>query len=141
MRSLHSLSLWLLLFTLSGAQPLTAQSVSQTQKPWQGNTSIDVDRSIFRIAEVAGSLAFLQDICAATDADKWPLVMQQLLDAEGTSPDRKGRIAGAYNNGYRNYAVTYQSCTASAREASQRYLAEIEQLSSAILKRQSQKNP
>ena len=41
-------------------------------------------------------------------------------------------LAGAYNRGYRGYALTYRTCTPSATEAATRYLAEGERLSHAI---------
>ncbi|HEX2266151.1 MAG TPA: TIGR02301 family protein, partial [Solirubrobacterales bacterium] len=51
------------------------------------------------------------------------------LDTEGTTPSRRERLAGAYNRGYRGYALTYRMCTPSATEASARYLKEGETLS------------
>ena len=44
--------------------------------------------------------------------------MQILLEAEGTTPGRRERLAGAYNKGYQAYALTYRVCTPSAQEAS-----------------------
>lgn len=115
----------------------TAAVSAQTQnaKPWQGGTIAALDRDIFRLSEIAGSLAFLRDLCRAADAEEWPKLMQQLLAAEGTTPERKSRIAGAYNNGYRNFALTYRICTPSAQEAANRYLTESNRLSDTILKR------
>lgn len=92
-----------------------------------------LDRDIFRLSEIAGSLALLRSLCAAPDAEEWPKTMQTLLAAEGTSPDRRARLAGAYNHGYRNYAMTYRVCTPSAKEAATRYLRESDKLSRSIL--------
>ena len=58
--------------------------------------------------------------------------MQVLLEAEGSTPGRKERLAGAYNRGYQAYALTYRVCTPSAQEASVRFLAEGEQLARSI---------
>ena len=44
----------------------------------------------------------------------------------------KERLAGAYNRGYRGFAITYRICTASAAEATERYLKEGETLSRGI---------
>ena len=58
--------------------------------------------------------------------------MQALIDTEGTTPARSERLAGAYNRGYRGCALTYRICTASAAEATARYLKEGETLSRGI---------
>ncbi len=87
------------------------------------------EKDLLRLSEVIGSLAFLRGLCAAADAREWPVRMQALLEAEGTTPGRKERIAGAYNRGYRGYALTYRTCTPAAREASNRFLKEGETLS------------
>ena len=68
------------------------------------------EKELLRLSEIVGSLAFL-------------------LESEGTTPGRRERLAGAYNRGYRGYALTYRTCTASATEATARYLKEGETLS------------
>jgi uncharacterized protein (TIGR02301 family) len=80
------------------------------------------------MAEIIGSLAFLRSLCVTGDAAEWPQRMQQLMEAEGTSPGRKERLAGAYNKGYRAFALTYRICTPSATEATNRYLREGDQI-------------
>ena len=87
------------------------------------------DKELLRLSEVVGSLAFLRSLCAGSDAAEWPKRMQALLEAEGTTPARRERLAGAYNRGYRGYALTYRTCTPSAAEATARYLKEGESLS------------
>ena len=83
---------------------------------------------LLRLAEIIGSLAFLRQLCTMPDAPEWPRRMQALLDAEGTTPGRRERIAGAYNRGFRAYGLTYRVCTPSATEATNRYLKEGEQI-------------
>jgi uncharacterized protein (TIGR02301 family) len=87
------------------------------------------EKALLRLSEILGSLAFLRTLCSAPDATEWQKRMQALLEAEGTTPGRRDRLAGAYNRGYRGYALTYRTCTASAAEATLRYLKEGEQLS------------
>jgi uncharacterized protein (TIGR02301 family) len=87
------------------------------------------EKEMLRLSEIVGALAFLRSLCAASDAGEWPARMQALLETEGTTPARRERLAGAYNRGYRGYALTYRACTASATEASARYLKEGESLS------------
>src|SRR4051812_27056026 len=69
------------------------------------------EKDLLRLSEVVGSLAFLRSLCAGPDATEWPKRMQALLDSEGATPARRERLAGAYNRGYRGYALTYRSCT------------------------------
>jgi uncharacterized protein (TIGR02301 family) len=87
------------------------------------------EKEVLRLSEIVGSLAFLRALCASSDAAEWPKRMQALLDSEGTTPARRERLAGAYNRGYRGYALTYRTCTPSATEATARYLKEGETLS------------
>ena len=90
------------------------------------------DRDLMRLSEVVGALAFLRGLCAAPDAAEWPARMRAILEAEGVTPNRRDRLAGAYNRGYRSYGLTYRICTPAADEATGRFLAEGERLSHAI---------
>ena len=84
------------------------------------------------MAEIIGSVAFLRSLCTGPDAPEWPQRMPQLLEAEGTTPGRKERLAGAYNKGFQAFAVTYRVCTASANEATNRYLKEGDQIARGL---------
>jgi uncharacterized protein (TIGR02301 family) len=90
------------------------------------------EKELLRLAEIMGGLAMLRPLCSAPDASEWSRRMQVLLEAEGSTPGRKERLAGAYNRGYQAYALTYRVCTPSAQEASVRFLAEGEQLARSI---------
>lgn len=90
------------------------------------------EKELLRLAEIMGSLALLRPLCSAPDSREWAQRMQVLLEAEGTTPGRRERLAGAYNKGYQAYALTYRVCTPSAQEASIRFLAEGEQLARNI---------
>ena len=93
------------------------------------------EKELLRLAELMGALAFLRPLCAAPDGTEWPRRMQALLEAEGTSPGRRERLAGAYNKGYQGFGVTYRICTPSAQEASARYLKEGDGLTRLIASR------
>lgn len=90
------------------------------------------EKELLRLAEIMGSLAMLRPLCSAPDGSEWSRRMQVLLEAEGTTPGRRERLAGAYNKGYQAYALTYRMCTPSAQEASVRFLSEGEQLARNI---------
>jgi uncharacterized protein (TIGR02301 family) len=87
------------------------------------------------MAEIIGSMAFLRSLCTAPDAAEWPQRMQALIEAEGTTAGRKERLAGAYNRGYRAFALTYRVCTPSATEATNRYLAEGDRIARSLSNR------
>ena len=110
------------------AQPAPPNAPPQQAAPQQEGPPPPYEPELLRLAEVIGSLAFLRQLCAMPDAPEWPRRMQALLEAEGTTPGRRERIAGAYNRGYRAYGLTYRTCTPSATEATNRYLKEGEQI-------------
>lgn len=90
------------------------------------------EKELLRMAEIIGSVAFLRSLCTAPDATEWPQRMQQLMEAEGTTPGRKEKLAGAYNKGFGAFAVTYRVCTPSANEATSRYLREGDQIARGL---------
>ena len=112
--------------------PAPAPAPQQPAQPQAEPPPPPYEKELLRLAEVMGSLAFLRSLCAAQDAPEWPRRMQALMEAEGTTPGRQERLAGAYNRGYRGFAVTYRICTDSAAEATARYLKEGETLSRGI---------
>jgi len=56
-----------------------------------------------------------------------------LIDAEGET--KAERLAGAYNRGYRAFALTYRVCTPAAERAIAGYLDEGERLSRSVARR------
>jgi uncharacterized protein (TIGR02301 family) len=83
---------------------------------------------LLRLAEILGALAYLQDLCKQSEAQPsgqiWRSQMTALMDAEGKTPQRKERLAGAYNRGFRDYEFTYQRCTPNAQAIIARFLSE-----------------
>ena len=84
-----------------------------------------------------GALAYLRDLCGDGDGAEYRAKMSSLLDAEGTAPERREKLAGAYNRGYRGYETTYGQCTQNARAAIARYVSEGGRLSRDISDRYS----
>lgn len=90
------------------------------------------DHDLMRLSEIVGALAFLRELCASPDAPEWKARMAAILDSEGTVPGHKERLAGAYNRGFRGYALTYRVCTPAAVEASARFIGEGQRLSQSL---------
>ncbi|MFN3672896.1 MAG: TIGR02301 family protein [Bosea sp. (in: a-proteobacteria)] len=87
---------------------------------------------LLKLAEIIGSLAFLRTLCGAADAQGWRDRMTALLEAEGRTPLRRERLTGAFNRGFRAYAVTHRVCTDGTQEASARLAAEGERLARTL---------
>ena len=88
-------------------------------------------RQMERLAEIMGSLYFLQPLCAAGSED-WREQMAELITLDEPDEDRRQRLAGAFNVGYTAYARFHRACTPAAREALTRLLVEAERIAREI---------
>lgn len=87
---------------------------------------------LLQLAEIMGSLAYLRTLCGGKEAQDWRARMTALIEAEGRTPERRDRLAAAFNRGFRAYSLTHRSCTDGSREASARLAGEGEALSRAL---------
>ena len=78
-----------------------------------------------RLAEVLGSLYFLNPLCKPGSAD-WRAELSDLVRLDQPDDDRQQRLYGAFNTGYAAYSRLYRNCTPSAQEALSRLLVEAE---------------
>lgn len=90
---------------------------------------------LLRLAELMGALAYLRDLCGAYDADAYRAKMASLLEAEANSEARKESLAGAYNEGFRGYELSYRVCTPAAQEIIARFLDETARISADLANR------
>ncbi|AZO80393.1 MULTISPECIES: TIGR02301 family protein [unclassified Bosea (in: a-proteobacteria)] len=90
---------------------------------------------LLKLAEIIGSLAYLRTLCEAREAQDWRERMAALLESEGRSPQRRERLASAYNRGYRAYSATHRTCSDGSQEASARLAVEGEKLAKALASR------
>ena len=81
------------------------------------------DERLNRLAEVLGSIHYLQNLCAKP-GNLWRDQMSRLLAEEKPEPARRARLIASFNRGYRAFGSVYTSCTAQARASSDRYVAE-----------------
>lgn len=90
-----------------------------------------------RLAEVMGSLYFLNPLCRPGATD-WREQMAQLIKLDQPDDDRQQRLFGAFNGGFTAYSRLYRTCTPSAQEALSRLLIEAENTARDIHARYSE---
>ena len=88
---------------------------------------------ILRLAEILGALAYLDDLCGAKS--DWRVRMQQFLEAESKTPERKERLAGSFNRSFHDYEQSYRTCTPNAEVIIGRFLSEGGRLARDVVNR------
>jgi uncharacterized protein (TIGR02301 family) len=99
------------------AQPATPPPAAEGPPP-------PYEPQLLRLSEILGALSYLRDLCGPEDGEDWRVKMTALLEAEAKSGQRRLKLTGAFNRGFRGYETTYRSCTPNARAAITRYLDE-----------------
>jgi uncharacterized protein (TIGR02301 family) len=79
---------------------------------------------LLRLSEILGALSFLRPLCGNSDGGTFLERMTILLDAEAQTENRRERLAGAYNKGFREYQQVYRRCTPAAQLIITRYADE-----------------
>jgi uncharacterized protein (TIGR02301 family) len=137
---------WAAIGLMALAPPAAAQTRPPSRPPAQAPTPpppppepppAPYEPQVLRLAELLGALAYLTELCRQPDAALWPERMSQLIEAEGTTPDRRERLAGAYNAGYRGYQQVYPVCTDNARLVIDRALDEGQRIARDLASRYS----
>ena len=116
------------LLMAAATMPAAAQEAVAVQeaKPY--------DERLMRLSEILGAVHYLRELCGANDGQLWRNRMRELMDAEGSSALRRAKLTRSFNNGYRSYSRTYNSCTTSAQTAITRFLTEGAELADAMTK-------
>src|SRR6185312_12643087 len=105
--------------------PTAAMSASDT-KPY--------DDRLLRLSEILGAVHYLRELCGSNEGQYWRDRMHDLMEAEGSTALRRAKLTRAFNQGYRSYSRTYNTCSPSAQTAITRFLTEGSQLSEGMLK-------
>lgn len=116
----------LMLLTALAAPPLAAQGASGDVRPY--------DTKLMRLAEILGAVHYLRELCGANEGQAWRNRMQELIEGEGSASLRRAQLTTRFNNGYRSYSRTYQTCTPSAQTAVTRFLAEGSEIANELAK-------
>ena len=78
---------------------------------------------LLRLAEILGAVHYLRQLCDADEGQTWRTMMQQLIDAENPSPERRAKLVDSFNRGYRGFEQSYRSCTETAVWVINNYMA------------------
>lgn len=105
---------------------VSAQGTSGETRPY--------DDKLLRLCEIMGAVHYLRELCGANDGQLWRDRMRELMDTEGSSALRRAKLTRSFNNGYRSYSRTYNTCSASAQTAISRFLAEGAEIASGLVK-------
>ena len=92
------------------------------------------DDRLIRLSEILGAIHYLRELCGANEGQYWRDRMRELMDAEGSTALRRAKLTRAFNQGYRSYSRTYNTCSPSAQTAITRFLSEGSDLSDGMLK-------
>jgi uncharacterized protein (TIGR02301 family) len=92
------------------------------------------DDKLMRLSEILGAVHYLRELCGSNEGQMWRDRMKELMDAEGSSALRRAKLTRSFNNGYRSYSRTYNSCTPSAQSAIKLFLAEGAEVADALIK-------
>jgi uncharacterized protein (TIGR02301 family) len=92
------------------------------------------DDRLLRLSEILGAIHYLRELCGANEGQYWRDRMRDLMDAEGSTALRRAKLTRAFNQGYRSYSRTYNTCSPSAQTAITRFLSEGSELSAGMLK-------
>jgi uncharacterized protein (TIGR02301 family) len=101
------------LLAVAAAQPAMA---APDNKPY--------DDRLLRLSEILGAVHYLRELCGAEEGQQWRERMSELVQAEGYSALRKAKLTRSFNKGYQSYSRTYNTCSPSAQNAINRFLAE-----------------
>ena len=125
-----------ILFALLVASPAFAQKAAPTPQPSATPSAQDslppYESQMLRLAQIMGALSLLRDLCGDGDGAQYRAKFAALLDAEATTPARKSAWAGAFNQSFEDYRLTYANCTPNAHAAIQSFLAEAETIATTI---------
>lgn len=112
-------------------------SIALSLAPCPGRAASDLkpyDEKLMRLSEILGAVHYLRELCGANEGQYWRERMRELTEAEGSTALRRAKLARAFNQGYRSYSRTYNTCSPSAQTAIMRFLTEGTELSEAMVK-------
>ncbi len=80
------------------------------------------NNQMLRLAEILGAIHYLRNLCGADEGMLWRNQMENIINNEEPSQQRKADLIGRFNRGFRSYREIYRECTPTAVEAVNLYL-------------------
>jgi uncharacterized protein (TIGR02301 family) len=109
------------------------------KKPGQINTDPDIktlppayNKQMLRLAEILGAVHYLRELCGADEGMLWRDQMENIVENEKPTAQRKAEIFSRFNRGFRTYREIYRKCTPSAVEAVNLYMRQGTRLAGEI---------
>lgn len=115
-------------------EPTGRPQAGAQSEPAKPTDTKPYDDKLNRLSEILGAVHYLRELCGQSDGQQWRDRMRELLESDGGSALRRAMLSRSFNNGYRSYGRTYQSCTPTAQTAIGRFLAEGAQIADALTK-------
>jgi len=98
-----------------------------------------LDEGLERMAEILGSLHYLDNLCYEARkeqaSNEWRHFMDRLILTGNLIPRQRSRLVHAFNRSYRSFSENHHQCTRSAIEATDLYRKEGKILAEEIVNR------
>lgn len=118
-----------LAFYLSAPKPALAQTAAPTLP------DAPFIKDLERLAEILGSIHYLEAVCSTDGLSPWRRHMQSLIETEFRSEELKKRAVARFNLGYQSYANIHTACSTAAEVTLNRFLNEGAQIADDVVKR------
>lgn len=141
----HSNRVKLLLMALLLCTAANTDALAQTTKPAEKPQEQEAETTpkiktlppayndkMLRLAEILGSIHYLRELCGAGDGMVWREQMENVIESEEPTPERKAALIGRFNHGFRSYREIYRECTPTAVEAVNLYMQQGTKLAGEI---------
>lgn len=112
---------------------LTSPSLGQTTAPALPDAPFLKD--LERLAEILGSVHYLEAMCHGDGVSPWRGRMQALMETEFRSEELKKRAIARFNLGYQSYANIHTTCSDAAQVTLDRFLDEGTDIADDVVKR------
>jgi uncharacterized protein (TIGR02301 family) len=96
------------------------------------------ERELLRLAEILGAVHYLRELCEADEGQTWRSMMQQLIESENPTQERRASLVDSFNRGYRGFEQSYHVCNETAIEIIDRYMEEGADIAQHITSRYGQ---
>ncbi len=108
---------------------------TQTAGPDSGQGKVlppAYNEEMLRLSEILGALHYIRELCGANEGQLWRKQMEDLLQKEEPTPERRAELIAHFNRGFRGFQSSYRDCTPAAVEANDRYMFEGARLAGLI---------